>query len=60
MAQKRKQAFASPIIIQEVRLDISAPLLAGSVLTNKSNIETAAQKVDDHSFSDSLFDSKWE
>jgi len=55
-----KLKYIAPAVKRSVEIEMESDLLAGSVVTNSTNIETAAQKVDEHSFGDSSFDSKWE
>ncbi|MBO4657575.1 MAG: hypothetical protein J5639_07370 [Bacteroidales bacterium] len=52
--------YETPAVIREYKVELEGQLLAGSVVTKNTTIETAGQKVDDHSFGDTGFDSKWE
>ena len=55
-----KLKYIAPAVKRSVEIEMEQHVLTGSVVTHQTNIETAAQKVDDHSFGDSSFDSKWE
>lgn len=58
--KKDEKRYESPAVTGECLARPQASLLAGSVVTKNTTIETAGQKTDDHSFGDSGFDSKWE
>lgn len=55
----KQRIYKAPSILKTVDVLLEDNLLA-SVVTPKTKIETAGQKVEDHSFSDSGFNSKWE
>lgn len=60
MTQKKKQLFEPPVILHEVRLEPSESLLAGSVVTKETKIETAGQQVETKSFDATGFNTTWE
>ena len=55
-----KAYYVAPCVRKIVEMELEQDLLTGSVVTPKTKIETAGQKVDDHSFADSSFEAKWE
>lgn len=55
-----KNLYVSPQLLRCVSVELEDPLLVGSVVTNSTTIESAGQKVEEHSFNDSFFESKWE
>lgn len=55
-----KDFYIAPQVRRILEFEPEQDLLTASVVTQSTNIETAAQKVDGHSFGDSSFDSKWE
>lgn len=54
-----KKGYSAPSIKRELTLALESDFLA-SVVTKTTEIETAAQKVDNHSFADASFETKWE
>ena len=60
MKQKHMKPYESPAVLKACPVELQAQLLAGSVVTPNTKIETAGQDVDNHSFGDSSFDNKWE
>lgn len=56
----RKLAYIAPAVINRVSVELETPILAGSVVTNDSVIQTTGQGVETHDFSDSSFNQVWE
>lgn len=54
------KSYATPSVVKTVDVLLEENLLAGSVVKPDTTVETAGQKVEDHSFSDNSFNSKWE
>ncbi|MBR1872441.1 MAG: hypothetical protein IJ795_04465 [Bacteroidales bacterium] len=52
--------YSPPAIIREVELCLEAGLLAGSVVTKETKIETAGQHVEKRDFNSEGFNSTWE
>ena len=57
---KHTKVYKAPAVLRSATVEMENPILAGSVVTKDTKIEPAGQKVDDHSFADSSFESKWE
>ena len=57
---KTHQYYLSPTVRKTVEVLLEEDFLIGSVVTPATTVETAGQKVEDHSFSDAGFNSKWE
>ncbi len=55
-----KRRYESPLIIKTVQVLIQQNLLAGSVVTKDTKIETAGQQVETKSFDATGFNSTWE
>ena len=56
---KHMKPYESPAVTRTLPVAPQVALLAGSVVTPTTKIETAGQEVDDHSFATG-FDSNWE
>ena len=57
----KKLSYISPAIRKCVSVELEASLLAGSVVSNSSSIQTKGQEVVSYDFSDgSTFNSVWE
>ena len=52
--------YSSPCILQEVKMELESDILAGSVVSKSTKIETAGQQVETRDFSDVGFNSTWE
>ncbi len=55
-----KQSYITPSVRKKVEMEIEQAILTGSVVTPTSTIETAGQKVEEHNFSESGFNTQWE
>lgn len=55
-----KRNYKKPVILQRVTVQLESGFLQGSVVTNKTKIETAGQTVEKHEFNNSGFNSVWE
>lgn len=55
-----KRFYRTPAVLRQVAVELEQNLLAGSVVTKKTTIETAGQKVENKDFSESGFNSTWE
>lgn len=56
----KRESYSSPMIIREVKLELSACLLDGSVVTPNTTIRTAGQDVENHDFSTGGFNDTWQ
>lgn len=55
-----KDLYKSPVIVRTVTIDMDEPLLAGSVVEKRLEVDTAGQQAVDHDFSDaSSFNTEW-
>ena len=55
-----KRFYRTPAVLRQVAVELEQNLLAGSVVTKKTTIETAGQQVEKRNFEDSGFNSTWE
>jgi len=55
-----KLKYIAPAVKRSVEIEMESDLLQGSVVTPTSTVDTAGQTVQNHDFSDSGFNSKWE
>ena len=55
-----KNCYTPPLVKKKVSYEPEAVLLAASVVTKNSSIETAGQKVEERDFSDAGFNHTWE
>ena len=56
----RRIAYITPAVIKRVSVELESPVLAGSVVTKDSQIQTTGQEVETHDFSGSSFNQVWE
>jgi len=56
----RKIKFESPAVLKVVHLECESPIMAGSVVTNDTEVKTTGQQVEEYNFSDTQFNQEWE
>lgn len=52
--------YKAPKILRKVTVELECPILAGSVVSKETTIETAGQQVEQRDFSTSGFNQVWE
>jgi len=57
---RKKYAYCVPQITDGVSVELSRPILGGSVVTADTEVRTTGQKVEKFDFSDSSFNQTWE
>lgn len=57
----RKMEYMAPVVRKRVSVELETSILTGSVVNDKSTIQTTGQKVETYDFSDaSTFNTSWE
>lgn len=54
-----KQTYVTPCFFEGYELQTGSHILAGSVVTTDTTVETAGQGVEEHDFSGSEFEVEW-